>query len=967
MNYNLSLFHYDPGDDPLTSWHVNWGDGNTATLAGDATLATHKFTSYGTYTITASAFEDNAEWPVYTQSPMTVTIQPGAPDAPTGLVVAPLSRSKIQLAWHMPDATEASGFTIHFSTDGVNFQPLATLPHPGDRAFTATGLDPQTPYTFTVSAYNDDGESDGSDTQSAATTNDEWQDMDTVTPALSTTGPDVAWFTPPDGQGDGPYFHYGTYQVLYAGGAYNLANVDDNPAFTSGYYYRTEDPTAYAVQDHLAGVAYRPSLEDAEHDTYATAPIGASFFAADEKIGAFYAGGEPDGDDPGPGATWTLQRRVPHAGVYALQDSTTEGDVETWIDTDGDGVPDTADTSALAKLYFYRDDRPTEPLTLHFTLTPASDALTADDYSAVAKIPDGNGGFTEAEVNLAGGAITLPPGTFANPINGIEVDITATDDTDPEWTEDFSVRLDDSEDGTYIADHPNDHDNYDADGDGFDEDPDAAVLLKDNDLSFDLQQGTLIANYNDSNNDGITDYDEDDSGSDPDLYEMKLHVPRIDKPGAKVVLDLPADFVNVYLAPDKGQLLVPDDPGGGGGRYTWDGNASQVPQSVWLEVKKGSQAVDDMTCSLSTDDNGDQQSRDQHNTAVNFEIDSLTDPNNDGGGDVKNKQRPWLVGQMVDQYVNVQCPPEWRQNPTYQWTVPGNVLRDYVIAQNTATTLPLVDDDGGQTDPVQLPRTGRKCSEVKFFWVSTDGAAGDPDIRTVSISVGNINGISYTITSKYEVYNPSVNNETVSFSSPRINPLFQWLSLDSATGPGMKWTADVRPPADFAEGDWNFLQLVTPGRFYSDSTRSWHVHGTAIQGLDTAFPYAFPTVAYNATVDGIAAYSSPLPAGTGMSDSPSLSLIHIRNLGGVQASVSESFETYIMYRPPGGDSRWVPVRRLLWGWSAVAQWNPNTQVWQLMPGGTPDSGIEPLPTPDSTSSEPIWNVVHSSASLSTWE
>src|SRR5207302_1864899 len=137
----------------------------------------------------------------------------------------------------------------------------------------------------------------------------------------------------------------------------------------------------------------------------------------------------------------------------------------------------------------------------------------------------------------------------------------------------------------------------------------AVLLLKDNDLSFGLHQGMLVANYNDSNDNNITDYFDhagNDNGPDLDLYEMTLNVPRINKAGASVTLKIPYAFFNVYTDQNKDQYLSAIVPGAveGSGVYVWDGNAADIPESIWLEVKQGSQSVDDVICQLNSNDNG---------------------------------------------------------------------------------------------------------------------------------------------------------------------------------------------------------------------------------------------------------------------------------------------------------------------------------------------------------------------------
>ena len=64
--YTLELFHDDPGADPLDHWNINWGDGNSSTIPGDAATANHVFTALAeSRTISVSAVEADTGtiWP----------------------------------------------------------------------------------------------------------------------------------------------------------------------------------------------------------------------------------------------------------------------------------------------------------------------------------------------------------------------------------------------------------------------------------------------------------------------------------------------------------------------------------------------------------------------------------------------------------------------------------------------------------------------------------------------------------------------------------------------------------------------------------------------------------------------------------------------------------------------------------------------------------------------------------------
>jgi PKD repeat protein len=60
--YSLLLDSSDPGDDTISSWLINWGDGNSQTVEGNLTSVTHAYASGGSYTISASATDDDGSY-----------------------------------------------------------------------------------------------------------------------------------------------------------------------------------------------------------------------------------------------------------------------------------------------------------------------------------------------------------------------------------------------------------------------------------------------------------------------------------------------------------------------------------------------------------------------------------------------------------------------------------------------------------------------------------------------------------------------------------------------------------------------------------------------------------------------------------------------------------------------------------------------------------------------------------------
>ncbi len=62
LAYVLNLSASDPGDDTITSWTINWGDGNTQTVSGDPSSVAHVYADDGDYSITATATDEDGTY-----------------------------------------------------------------------------------------------------------------------------------------------------------------------------------------------------------------------------------------------------------------------------------------------------------------------------------------------------------------------------------------------------------------------------------------------------------------------------------------------------------------------------------------------------------------------------------------------------------------------------------------------------------------------------------------------------------------------------------------------------------------------------------------------------------------------------------------------------------------------------------------------------------------------------------------
>ena len=144
---------------------------------------------------------------------------------------------------------------------------------------------------------------------------------------------------------------------------------------------------------------------------------------------------------------------------------------------------------------------------------------------------------------------------------------------------------------------------------------------------------------------------------------------------------------------------------------------------------------------------------------------------------------------------------------------------------------------------------------------------------------------------------------------------------------GIIYSSRVTTPPDFTilgTGGWNFVQLITPNRH-------WVLNGTPQQMakngylcLDSRYPYdPGPFGQHPGQAGFYPANGSPGRAADGPSSGLAISSGDLDRV-----DVADGFGTWLMYLPPGGDSRYVPLRKFGWYWHGAANRDPNrTPPW----------------------------------------
>lgn len=163
---------------------------------------------------------------------------------------------------------------------------------------------------------------------------------------------------------------------------------------------------------------------------------------------------------------------------------------------------------------------------------------------------------------------------------------------------------------------------------------------------------------------------------------------------------------------------------------------------------------------------------------------------------------------------------------------------------------------------------------------------------------------------------------------------------------GQEWKdVVIAVPSPFGQaGQGCFLQLISADRhLYRHTTEGYfsHFKYQRTDALDVGFPYPFDGAWY-------------LPSTGRFYDSPKQLLYRLQDDGGgtdwYLGTASDSFRTYLMYRPPivGNQSTvWVPLSRISWGWRGTAE--KSSGNWQLTLHG------KDPPIQERLTSHPSWN------------
>lgn len=147
--YTLNLSSFDPGPDTITHWLINWGDGSQQTVPGNPSTVTHVYADNGSYTIVATASDQDGTYPAGSLAVAVSNV------APTLAMSGPSTISE-DLVYRLNLLTSDPGADT-ISTWIVNWGDGPTQTITGNPAYLTHVYASSGDYIITAAAIDEDG------------------------------------------------------------------------------------------------------------------------------------------------------------------------------------------------------------------------------------------------------------------------------------------------------------------------------------------------------------------------------------------------------------------------------------------------------------------------------------------------------------------------------------------------------------------------------------------------------------------------------------------------------------------------------------------------------------------------------------------------------------------------------------------------------------------------------------------
>lgn len=245
---------------------------------------------------------------------------------------------------------------------------------------------------------------------------------------------------------------------------------------------------------------------------------------------------------------------------------------------------------------------------------------------------------------------------------------------------------------------------------------------------------------------------------------------------------------------------------------------------------------------------------------------------------------------------------------SYSWTIPGSTCKTNTLNTADFTSIP----QSSVTTPLGYDDLNDKT--VSFCWtapstvtiqlairVGPDTKNAERTIEVVAPSDARFSNVSQLLASNITL----TQNELV-YKNTSVTPNTK----------GISWDAELTAPAEFA-GRLGIVQLIKSARSKTsennpDATNAGDQKRTSSFGASAMFldrKSGSITPMYDNLNVVVSAGQTGMVSG---SDSPNCLFFQFD----AKATVDDSFETYVMWRPDGEGSIWIAMEKVTWGWKA---------------------------------------------------
>ena len=254
---------------------------------------------------------------------------------------------------------------------------------------------------------------------------------------------------------------------------------------------------------------------------------------------------------------------------------------------------------------------------------------------------------------------------------------------------------------------------------------------------------------------------------------------------------------------------------------------------------------------------------------------------------------------------------------TYAWSVSGTTFQDW---EPTTPPFPNANPPTQANSQASYydPGPGIQTNPTYHWYWNDLGPKPPPETvkctATVTPPAGQGSPFTVTATQNVTVYVPTRSPNTNTIGDGRViqSTLIAQPSptmINNLQEFGSSWTTGVSLPATpaFGSGQWCYAQLIIPGEYLTiDGVLQTSTDTTRGEGLDASFPYMLspPDTGLEST-DGYAYHEG---------DSPNLPV----NNNFDSATLTDTFHTWVMFKPPGNDVRWVPLSETRWSTDFMA-------------------------------------------------